>query len=406
MPEIADIVEVRRASNSDATTARAPNQAPGVAPPAFEGALTALTAINVGDWRGLSQRAIESNGYYLPDWELAVNATAPGRTGASALSVRRGDRLIGLMPVVSLSRAMQIPLPALVSAHPYGTLCTPLLDRELAEHAARSLMQAARESGARALLMREVALDGAAMKAFHAVLRGDGLRARILNWHLRASLDAKRNADELLLEALGSKKLKELRRQRHRLGEHGAVRLDIARSPQDVASALEAFLKLEASGWKGERGTALAQVAGDAAFIRRAMPLLAATRNCEIITLRAGDAPAASGIVLRHQTRAFFFKIGVDERFAKNSPGVQLTLELTRHLCADPAVVSADSTASPDHPMINPIWRGRFAIGDVLIPLRPNDPAVGLIGAALVAREKARDAARWGVHLVRTWRKG
>src|SRR5690242_17108062 len=117
VPEIADIVEVRRASNSDATTARAPNQAPGVAPPAFEGALTALTAINVGDWRALSQRAIESNGYYLPDWELAVNATAPGRTGASAISVRRGDRLIGLMPVVSLSRAMQIPLPALVSAH-------------------------------------------------------------------------------------------------------------------------------------------------------------------------------------------------------------------------------------------------------------------------------------------------
>jgi len=377
-----------------------------MAPPASEGALTALTAINVGDWRALSQRAIESNGYYLPDWELAVNASAPGRMDASALYARKGERLIGLMPVVPLARAMHVPLPALVSAHPYGTLCTPLLDREAAEPAARALMQTARESGARALLMREVALDGAAMKAFHAVLRGDGLRGRILNWHLRASLDAKRNADELLLEALGNKKLKELRRQRHRLGERGAVRLDVARTPQDVANALEIFLKLEASGWKGERGTALAQVAGDATFIRRAMPLLAATKNCEIITLRAGDAPAASGIVLRHQTRAFFFKIGVDERFAKFSPGVQLTLELTRHLCADPAIASADSTASPDHPMINPIWRGRFAIGDVLVPLRPNDPAVALIQGALVAREKARDAARWGVHLLRAWRKG
>jgi CelD/BcsL family acetyltransferase involved in cellulose biosynthesis len=406
LPDIVDLVEVRRASNSDATTARAPNQVSAMAPPGSEGILTALTAVNVGDWRRLSQRAIETNGYYLPDWELAVNASAPGRTDASALSARRGDRLIGLMPVVPLARAMQIPLPALVSAHPYGTLCTPLLDRDIAEPAARALMEAARESGARALLMREVALDGAAMKAFHAVLRGDGLRARILKWHLRASLDAKRNAEELLQEALGSKKLKELRRQRHRLGEHGAVRLDVARSPQDVANALEIFLKLEASGWKGERGTALAQVAGDATFIRRAMPLLAATKNCEIITLRAGDAPAASGIVLRHQTRAFFFKIGVDERFAKFSPGVQLTLELTRHLCADPAIASADSTASPDHPMINPIWRGRFAIGDVLIPLRPNDPAVALIQAALVAREKARDAARWGVHLLRAWRKG
>jgi len=68
--------------------------------------------------------------------------------------------------------------------------------------------------------------------------------------------------------------------------------------------------------------------------------------------------------VLRHQDRAFFFKLGIDERFAKFSPGVQLTLDLTRHLCADPAIATADSTASADHPMINPIWRGRFAIGD------------------------------------------
>ena len=157
---------------------------------------------------------------------------------------------------------------------------------------------------------------------------------------------------------------------------------------------------------RAERGTALAQVEGDATFIRRATKALAETKNCEIVTLRAGDTPVASGIVLRHQSRAFFFKIGVDERFAKYSPGVQLTLDLTRHLCADPAIASADSTASPDHPMINPIWRGRFAIGDLLIPLKPNDPVVTTIHAALLARQKGLDAARWGVRLIRAWRKG
>ena len=33
--------------------------------------------------------------------------------------------------------------------------------------------------------------------------------------------------------------------------------------------------------------------------------------------------------------------------------------------------------------MINPIWRGRLAIGDMLIPLRRHDPVVSLIRAAL-----------------------
>jgi Acetyltransferase (GNAT) domain len=107
---------------------------------------------------------------------------------------------------------------------------------------------------------------------------------------------------------------------------------------------------------------------------------------------------------LRQDQRAFFFKLGVDERFAKFSPGVQLTLDLTRHLCADPEITSADSTASPDHPMINPIWRGRFAIGDVLIPLQRNDPVVTAIHAVLLARQSLRGLARSGTRLLRKQR--
>ena len=51
--------------------------------------------------------------------------------------------------------------------------------------------------------------------------------------------------------------------------------------------------------------------------------------------------------------------------------------------------------------MINPIWRGRFAIGDVLIPLRRGDPVVPLIHAAMTLRHAAREQARRGVRLVR-----
>jgi len=390
-----DTAMVRRASIGDATPARVPAHAAAHLP---------LISVDADQWRGLSARAIEPNAYYLADWELAVNATAPGRTGASALAAwdnASPRRLTGLMPVVSLGRAFKIPLPALVSAHPYGTLCTPLIDRERAEATVAALLQAARDTGVHALILRETSLEGPAMRVLAEVVLREGLRPRVLQSHRRAVLDATGDADTLLHDALGRKKLKELRRQRHRLEEHGAVSFAVARTPQEVASAIEIFLKLEASGWKGKRGTALVQVAGDAAFIRRATLGLAEKSQCEVVILRSGETPVAAGIVLRHADRAFFFKLGVNETFAKFSPGVQLTLELTRHLCADPQIASADSTAGPDHPMINPIWRGRLAIGDVLIPLRRNDPGVAAIHAALLARQSLRGLARGSIRLLR-----
>lgn len=396
--EVVDIAEaavVRPASNKDAKRASAP--APNV-----NRGLTPLADISAPAWRALSERSIEPNGYYLADWELAVNATARGRTGASVLCAWSDvSKLIGLMPVISMWRAYKIPLPVLVSADPYGTLCTPLLDHDAAKDAVASILQQARQAGAHALMLRDTSLDGAAMKAFASVLHRDGMAPLVLQSHVRACLDASRDADEALRDALGAKKLKELRRQRNRLAEHGTVDFEVARTPAEMAVAVETFLRLEASGWKGKRGTALIQEAGDAAFVRRATAALAETGQCEIVTLRAGETAVAAAIVLRHQDRAFYFKLGVDERFAKFSPGVQLTLDLTRHLCADPAIVTVDSTAAADHPMINPIWRGRLAIGDVLIPLRRGDLVVPLARASLAMRGAIREPARRLVHLLR-----
>lgn len=399
--EFANPVTLQRPSLGESGSRRSPAESSPRA-----AAFASLATISADSWRTLSERAIDPNGYYLPEWELAVDASARGRTDVSALSAwslpEAGmARMIGLMPVISCWRAYKLPLPALVSADPYGTLGTPLLDRDAATEAVTQMMQQARAAGAHALILRDVALDGAAAKTIADVLAHNGKRPRLLQSHARACLDATRDADELLRDALGAKKLKELRRQRNRLAEHGEVRFEVARTSNEVAAALESFLKLEASGWKGKRGTALMQDDGDAAFIRRATAALAAKAQCEIVTLRAGDTPVASAIVLRHLDRAFYFKLGVDETYARLSPGVQLTLDLTRHLCADPSIASVDSTANAGHPMIDPIWRGRLAIGDLLIPLSRRDPMVEIIHAAMKLRLNIREPARRAVHFIR-----
>jgi CelD/BcsL family acetyltransferase involved in cellulose biosynthesis len=375
-------------------------------------ALMSLNEVPASQWQVLAAGAVEPNGYYLRDWTLAAGASARGCGGARALAVtssaNRAPQLIALLPVVTLWRAFAIPLPALVSASTYGPLGTPLLvgDTDAAFAAASALLQQARRTGARALILRDLPLDGAAMAALAAALAANGTQPRILHAHARACLDATGEADVLLRKGLGAKKLKDLRRQRNRLADHGEVVFRIVRTPDRIAAAIETFLQLEASGWKGRRGTALASDAGDTAFIRRAVTALAPHGKCEIATLHAGAAPVAAGIVLRHRDRAFFFKLGVDERFARLSPGVQLTLDITRHLCADPAIVHVDSSAAPNHPMIDPIWRGRLRIGDVLLPLHGNrDPAVAAITAAIAARHALRAAARRPLRLIRKYRE-
>jgi CelD/BcsL family acetyltransferase involved in cellulose biosynthesis len=402
--EIADSVAVQRVS----TRRQAGRDLPASAA-VHGGAAAPLAAVSAEHWRALASRAIEPNGYYLPDWEFAVDASARNRMGASALTAWNVGitaepapaQMVGLIPVISLRRAYGIPLPAFVTADPYGTLGTPLLDRTTATDAVDQIMQQARDAGAHALILRDMSLDGPAMQAFTRVLTARGFAPTILQSHVRACLDATRDGEEVLRDALGAKKLKELRRQRNRLAEHGDVSFNVASAPAEVAAALEIFLTLESSGWKARRGTALNQHAGDEAFIRRATAALAARGQCQIVSLRAGPTPVAAAIVLRHQDRAFYFKLGVDERFAKLSPGVQLTLDLTRHLCADPAIATVDSTASAGHPMIDPIWRGRLAIGDVLIPLKRHDPVVALIHAAMTLRRWVREPARRAVHAIR-----
>ncbi|WP_416221162.1 GNAT family N-acetyltransferase [Rhodopseudomonas palustris] len=372
---------VARAPQADAATARA--------------VLPLMAAVDAGAWRDLAGRVLEPNGYYLPEWAMAANGDPRARAATRALTAQNdAGALIGLLPVLSAWKAFRLPLPVLVSADPFRSLDTPLLDRDAADRAAAAMLARARATGARALLLRDVACDGDAARAFSRAAAAEDLAPVLLRGWSRACLDATSDADELLRDALGGKRLKEYRRLMRRLGDHGEVRFTVAQTPDTVAQAYDVFLALEASGWKGRRGTALLHRSELAARLRQAAITLAARGACEIALLHAGDEPIAAGIVLRHADRAYFFKLGIAESFARHSPGVLLTLELTRHLCADPAITMADSTAAPDHPMIDPIWRGRFAIGDLLIPLRPRDPLFGPTTFALRAREVLRQTAK------------
>ena len=369
--------------------------------------LISLEAVPLGAWASLYARAVEPNVFYSPEWALAVTRHIPGDEKISALLAWDSPakkKLIGFLPVTSTWRALKLPLPVLVTWHGYAPLSVPLLDKDAAEEAAEGLLQAAREAGAFALLVSVLSEQGPAAQALRKALGKSGVAARTLHREQRALLHATSGAEPLLQDALGSKKLKELRRQRNRLADDGEVRFSVSVSPQQTQAALEQFLKLEAAGWKGKRGTALGAQQGLNRFIREVARKLSPQGNFEVATLTRGADAIASGIVVRHGERAYFFKTAYDERLSKCSPGVQLTLDLTRHLCADETLSSVDSTAAADHPMINQVWKGRLALAETLMPLRAG-PSASIFAAVISGRRVLREAARRIVHRYRAFKE-
>lgn len=363
--------------------------------------LMPLMEISRAQWDALAGTLVEANGFFDPGFSINSARHAHHGAGAQALAAFSGNRLTGLLPVTTAARALKLPIPALVSTQPYNSLTTPLLDRQVAERAAGGLIDAAAASGAPLLVLQMVAMEGPAFEALQAAIAARGLEVVADNVYERAALSTDLDDETYLRSGLGSKKLKELRRQGHRLADEGVVAFVQATTPETVAPALERFLDLEARGWKGRRRTGLGQDAGDAAFVRAMAEDLSARGAFEVAELTLDGITIASGLVIRQADRALFFKIAYDESLARFSVGVQLTLELTRRFIADRTLTLVDSTASAEHPMIDHVWRERLTVGDLYIQTRRGDALGPLLGKLIRLRRDLRNRVKRLYHSVR-----
>jgi len=108
----------------------------------------------------------------------------------------------------------------------------------------------------------------------------------------------------------------------------------------------------------------------------------------------------AAVVILRSGPTAWCWKIAYDESRARFSPGVQVILDATAMLLADDGIRCVDSCASPDHPMIDHIWRERLVLADRLIGL---EPGATLRFRAACALETSRRGAMGAAKALRDW---
>jgi CelD/BcsL family acetyltransferase involved in cellulose biosynthesis len=333
--------------------------------------LAALADI-VEPWRALCERAAEPNVFYDPAFALAA-APVFGRDVEAILVWDAADRLIGFFPFSVAARRYGIRLPLILGwTHHFAPLGTPLVDRDFRDEAITAFFaHITRDKALPKLLLLPLLNERGPVAA---ALPAASIRCAAFDRHQRALLAPTGDRASYLENAISAKRRKELRRQRHRLADGGSVVFSVARDPNEIAAALDDFLALEAGGWKGRAGTAITQDPDIRRFVETAVTALANRGSAQIAQLMRGTQPIASAITLSSGRGAWGWKIAYDESFAAASPGVQLYFDLTTTLLADPAISFVDSCATPDHPMIDHLWRERLSLGDWLIGLTPDAP--------------------------------
>lgn len=135
---------------------------------------------------------------------------------------------------------------------------------------------------------------------------------------------------EQLQQKLQSKFRANLRRRRRKLEERGAVTVERFDGGLDLEARLEEGFRLEQSGWKGERGTAMAQDAATRGFYRELAQVAEAQQWLTLFFLRLDGRPVAFHYGLTHGGRYFLLKPGYDESLRECSPGQLLLEEVLR----------------------------------------------------------------------------
>jgi len=312
-------------------------------------------------WQELAARAAEPNVFYEP-WMLlpAIELFHP-RLRLEVYAVHRRTRttrqLVGLIPFERGRRFGPVPIPhRRLLRYYFCALCTPLLDREHGEGAARQLVRTLRRE--RGVVDFElVAGDGPVAGWLRSALGEYDLlieRASDRALYLPAA-----TAEDYLRATLRPDKRRDLRRLERRLAEHGAVEFASLRPDEPPDDWTEAFLRLEASGWKGRGNSALAASEQSARYFRRICRSAHRLDRLELHALRVGGRDVAQICLLAGGGGLFALRTAYDEDYARYSPGMLLSVWHTCALHERRHVLWIDSCSAPDNRLVNQIWKGR-----------------------------------------------
>jgi CelD/BcsL family acetyltransferase involved in cellulose biosynthesis len=125
-----------------------------------------------------------------------------------------------------------------------------------------------------------------------------------------------------------------LKKQRNRLEREGvALRLEVSRAPEDVAQAVADYGRLESSGWKAARGTAVNAANAQGRYYRRMLEAFCRRGKGSVYRYWFGDRLAAMDLCIEDDGTLIVLKTSYDESLPSSlSPTHLMREEAMRHL--------------------------------------------------------------------------
>ena len=337
----------------------------------------------VPEWEALAADAVEPNPFY-EHWMLLPALEAYGARDFRALVVRDSGVLLGLFPLRAQRRFHGLPLRSLGCWRHRNMLLwgMPLVRAKGAGKCLAALLQ----SGQAPLIEFDwVSAGGAFYGALAEAANGCGATWAITDVYTRALLMRERDPRA----RFNSNMKNNLRRWQSRLAAQGEVTPVRLAPGGDVRAWTEEFMRLEASGWKGRRGSALACRDDDRRFTIEVFAEAFRRGRLAITGLDLDGRPLARHCMLLGGEGAFTYKIAYDETYEKCSPGIVGEVDNVRQFMETPGPRWIDSNTARENTSYGRVWKDRVTVQRVAV----GTSALGRL--AVAALPLLRLAAQW-----------
>jgi CelD/BcsL family acetyltransferase involved in cellulose biosynthesis len=243
-----------------------------------------------------------------------------GSDRLAVATVRRDGRLVGAFP---LRRSGKLTL-GLVNGH--STTCRPLAVDPEAMEALVDLVVTGAGGG---LELRGLPLGDPGVEALERRLGAS--RMQTISEHAFASpyIDTSGDWDEWREKNKSRWKAPLERKWRKIDRDHDAVWV-LVEAPKDLDAELAEGLRIEASGWKGEGGTAIESASESAAFYRLMAAAFQARDELRFNWLHLDGTAVSFDFCLLYRDRLYTLKSGFDEDYKGLAPGLVHRLAVIR----------------------------------------------------------------------------